>query len=278
MAGHASACGPIECSGNRGWKVRARLAWRALGHVLSFTVRDRGCRCSAKRPVRGNVNWRQGLIWGLGGFVAFNLASALGLPPDLPGTEVASLEARQIWWLATVVLTSVGLAMLVFGPKVTGRREGSSRWCSRTCLVPRGQKLPEAWHPPSQSISSSSLRWPQMPPSGWCWGADGIVLLQHRPVDWRLTHAHRIHVARASSQPPSPSQYAVVEIIFGHGGVRSSFANPRYLRAHRKLHQYSRHRSNRGLLVYLRHATTRQRKSLRREEKASLNVRGSPNQ
>jgi cobalt transporter subunit CbtA len=124
MAGHASACGPIECSGNRGWKVRARLAWRALGHVLSFTVRDRGCRCSAKRPVRGNVNWRQGLIWGLGGFVAFNLASALGLPPDLPGTEVASLEARQIWWLATVVLTSVGLAMLVFGPKVTWKAGG----------------------------------------------------------------------------------------------------------------------------------------------------------
>jgi hypothetical protein len=142
MAGHASACGPIECSGNRGWKVRARLAWRALGHVLSFTVRDRGCRCSAKRPVRGNVNWRQGLIWGLGGFVAFNLASALGLPPDLPGTEVASLEARQIWWLATVVLTSVGLAMLVFGAE--GHLEGgrarpdgapARAWCpaARSC-------------------------------------------------------------------------------------------------------------------------------------------------
>jgi cobalt transporter subunit CbtA len=74
--------------------------------------------------VRGNVSWRQGLIWGLGGFVAFNLAPALGLPPDLPGTEAASLEARQIWWLATVVLTSVGLAMLVFGPKVTWKAGG----------------------------------------------------------------------------------------------------------------------------------------------------------
>ena len=74
--------------------------------------------------VRGHVSWRQGLIWGLGGFVAFNLAPALGLPPDLPGTEVASLEARQIWWLATVVLTSIGLAMLVFLPKVTWKAGG----------------------------------------------------------------------------------------------------------------------------------------------------------
>jgi cobalt transporter subunit CbtA len=70
------------------------------------------------------VSCRQGLIGGVGGFVVFNLAPALGLPPALPRTEVASLEARQIWWLATVVRTSVGLAMLVFLPKVTWKAGG----------------------------------------------------------------------------------------------------------------------------------------------------------
>jgi cobalt transporter subunit CbtA len=42
------------------------------------------------------------------------LAPALGLPPELPGTESADLMARQIWWLSTVALTGVGLSMAAF--------------------------------------------------------------------------------------------------------------------------------------------------------------------
>jgi Probable cobalt transporter subunit (CbtA) len=97
-------------------------------------------QCQAARARQREL--AAGLDLGLGGFVAFNLASALGLPPDLPGTEVASLEARQIWWLATVVLTRVGLAMLVFGAE--GHLEGgrarpdgapARAWCpaARSC-------------------------------------------------------------------------------------------------------------------------------------------------
>ena len=54
------------------------------------------------------------LGWGLAGFVAVALAPALGLPPELPGMPAADLEARQIWWVATVVATAFGLwAILV---------------------------------------------------------------------------------------------------------------------------------------------------------------------
>ena len=62
------------------------------------------------------IGWRSGLIWGLAGFAAFSLAPALGLPPDLPGSEAAALPARQAWWTATVALTAGGLALARFAP------------------------------------------------------------------------------------------------------------------------------------------------------------------
>lgn len=62
----------------------------------------------------GDVTWRDGLLWGLAGFLVFTAAPALGLPPELPGTEPAPLLARQIWWLATAASTGCALALLAF--------------------------------------------------------------------------------------------------------------------------------------------------------------------
>lgn len=53
-----------------------------------------------------------GLLWGLAGFAAFSLAPALGLPPELPGMPGAELFDRQVWWLATVLATLAGLALV----------------------------------------------------------------------------------------------------------------------------------------------------------------------
>ncbi len=63
----------------------------------------------------GRMTWRTGLFWGLAGFVAIVAAPNLGLPPEVPGTEAAALADRQAWWIATAVLTSVGLACLFLG-------------------------------------------------------------------------------------------------------------------------------------------------------------------
>jgi cobalt transporter subunit CbtA len=60
------------------------------------------------------VTWREGLLWGLAGFVVFTAAPGLGLPPELPGMPVAPLTARQIWWIATAAATAGGLWLLVF--------------------------------------------------------------------------------------------------------------------------------------------------------------------
>ena len=65
--------------------------------------------------IRGRpVAWREGLLWGLGGFVVFTAAPGLGLPPELPGVPVAELWARQIWWIATAAATATGLCLLTF--------------------------------------------------------------------------------------------------------------------------------------------------------------------
>lgn len=62
--------------------------------------------------LRENVSWRQGILWGLGGYAAFFALPALGLAPELPGTEAAALEDRQAWWLVTVTLSAIGVALI----------------------------------------------------------------------------------------------------------------------------------------------------------------------
>ena len=65
--------------------------------------------------IRGRqVTWREGLLWGLAGFVVFTAAPGLGLPPELPGMPVAPLTARQTWWIATAAATAGGLGLLAF--------------------------------------------------------------------------------------------------------------------------------------------------------------------
>jgi cobalt transporter subunit CbtA len=58
---------------------------------------------------------KRGLAWGLGGFLAFAAAPAIGLPPELPGTMAAELADRQAWWLCTVAATGIGILMIGYG-------------------------------------------------------------------------------------------------------------------------------------------------------------------
>lgn len=65
----------------------------------------------------GATAWPKGLLWGLGGFLAFTLAPSLGLPPELPGTESAALPLRQLWWVMTAGGTAAGLLLIAFAPR-----------------------------------------------------------------------------------------------------------------------------------------------------------------
>jgi cobalt transporter subunit CbtA len=58
------------------------------------------------------INARNGIAWGIGGFLALQLAPALGLPPELPGMPAADVAARQLWWVGTAVATGAGLLII----------------------------------------------------------------------------------------------------------------------------------------------------------------------
>ncbi|MCV2867737.1 CbtA family protein [Defluviimonas sp. WL0002] len=64
------------------------------------------------------IDTREGVLWGVAGFVALQLAPAMGLAPELPGSVGADITQRQIWWLGTVVATGGGLALLAYGRSV----------------------------------------------------------------------------------------------------------------------------------------------------------------
>ena len=55
------------------------------------------------------ITARNGIVWGIGGFIALQLAPAFGLPPELPGMPAADLVARQVWWIGTAVATGAGM-------------------------------------------------------------------------------------------------------------------------------------------------------------------------
>lgn len=59
-------------------------------------------------------DWRSGLLWGLAGYAVFFVAPSLGLPPEVPGAQVAELTYRQVWWVATSIFTATGLAFIFF--------------------------------------------------------------------------------------------------------------------------------------------------------------------
>ncbi len=61
------------------------------------------------------IDLRTGFLFGLAGFAAIQLMPSMGLSPELPGAAAAELSQRQIWWLATVAGTAVGIGLIVWG-------------------------------------------------------------------------------------------------------------------------------------------------------------------
>ncbi len=59
---------------------------------------------------------RRGIVWGLCGAIAVVIAPAIGMPPELPGAIGAEVGPRQVWYLATVACTLIGIAAIAFGP------------------------------------------------------------------------------------------------------------------------------------------------------------------
>lgn len=121
------AAGHVENGGaNQAWAPEdgaERILYTVLVDIL--TAIGFALLLSAAFALRGTVDWRQGLVWGLAGFATFNLAPALGLPPELPGAAAAPLLERQLWWLVTVALTGLGLSFIFFAPRTVFKALGA---------------------------------------------------------------------------------------------------------------------------------------------------------
>lgn len=90
-----------------------RTLFTTLANILTgigFSLILVACIALAGRPVTG----RTGILWGIAGFAAVNLAPALGLPPEFPGAMTAELVPRQGWWFLCVAATATGLWILVY--------------------------------------------------------------------------------------------------------------------------------------------------------------------
>ena len=64
------------------------------------------------------ITAQNGALWGLAGYLAFTLAPAAGLAPELPGMSAADLTARQTWWWGTAIATAGGIALIVLQERV----------------------------------------------------------------------------------------------------------------------------------------------------------------
>ncbi len=65
---------------------------------------------------RGTViTARQGILWGVAGFVVVHFAPGFTLAPEVPGVAAADVFERQIWWFATVGAAAVAVWLIAFG-------------------------------------------------------------------------------------------------------------------------------------------------------------------
>jgi cobalt transporter subunit CbtA len=103
---------------DEGWKPANGLE-RTLFTLGSNVVLGIGLALllGALACMRGKIiTWRSGLLWGVGGYAVFFAAPSLGLPPDVPGAEAATLADRQLWWLLAVFCTGTALWLFAFVP------------------------------------------------------------------------------------------------------------------------------------------------------------------
>ncbi len=121
QAGALTATHDVAAAGEEGgWKpadgiqrtLSTSLATIVIG--VGFSLVLLGAMWFAGVP----IDARSGLAFGAAGFAAVALAPALGLPPEIPGSGAAALEARQIWWLFAAICTAGGLAMALLGRNV----------------------------------------------------------------------------------------------------------------------------------------------------------------
>jgi cobalt transporter subunit CbtA len=87
--------------------IFAGIGFAAILLSLMSQIQVQGCT---------QLSTAKGLLWGVGGFMAFFVAPSIGMPPEIPGMIAAPIEHRQLWWMLAVLGVGLGLLLLAFAP------------------------------------------------------------------------------------------------------------------------------------------------------------------
>lgn len=87
-----------------------------VGVAIGFGILLLVLMALARSTLGATISPVTGALWGAAGFGAVFLAPAFGLSPEVPGTAAAALGSRQSWWIATVAIVAVALALIAFAP------------------------------------------------------------------------------------------------------------------------------------------------------------------
>jgi len=71
-----------------------------------------------QKSQKPKISTFNGIIWGIAALYSLFAAPALlGLHPEVPGTNAANLENRQMWWLFCTLASASGIAIAYYGTK-----------------------------------------------------------------------------------------------------------------------------------------------------------------
>ena len=80
----------------------------AVLSAVGFALIVVGISFAANFPITQS----NGYVWGACGFLVVSLLPAISLPPELPGMPSASTGVRQLWWVACIALSGLGLWLI----------------------------------------------------------------------------------------------------------------------------------------------------------------------
>ena len=97
-----------EWAPNDGWQRTFSTTLASVITGAAFAVMLAGISLLTGFPITP----KNGLIWGICGFLAVTVAPGAGLAPELPGMPAGDLVSRQTWWVATIIATGAGIFLI----------------------------------------------------------------------------------------------------------------------------------------------------------------------
>ena len=125
------------------------------------------------------ITVQNGIYWGVAGFFAVAFLPALGLSPELPAMPAADLAERQLWWIATVALSGLGLYLIVLRQEIWAKILGLV-----LIVAPHlyGAPHPEDISSPIPSLLASQYAVASLATNLFMWAVIGLALgwfIQH---------------------------------------------------------------------------------------------------